>query len=118
MESLLEQLVSQVGNLVKVVNWVGDKLGVTGNNLRRLDSELITQTKTVREETETEKGEERKNKEKKKEKEKMEVDGLEREVIKIRDSDMEGVEEGNNNMQLAVFCCCFKCYCCLWLLKI
>jgi len=28
----------------------------------------------------------------------MEVDGLEREVIKIRDSDMEGVEEGNNNM--------------------
>jgi len=42
MESLLEQLVSQVGNLVKVVNWVGDKLGVTGNNLRRLDSELIT----------------------------------------------------------------------------
>jgi len=28
----------------------------------------------------------------------MEVDGLEREVINIRDSDMEGVEEGNNNM--------------------
>jgi len=28
----------------------------------------------------------------------MKVDGLEGEVIKIRDSDMEGVEEGNNNM--------------------
>lgn len=67
MENLLEQLVSQVRNLVEAVNQVRNKLGGVSKNLKRFESKLIIWAETVSGETETEKRE-RENKEKKEQK--------------------------------------------------